>query len=63
MPIFCVPTGVIRFCSDKRVDDVVRGNAVVMQRLLVEVGLDLAHLAAERQRHCGTGNRRQLPGG
>src|SRR5882757_10901000 len=27
------------------IDDVVRGNAVVMQRLLVEVGLDLPDLA------------------
>ncbi len=40
----------------ERVDDVVRGNAVLMQSLLIEIGLDLAHLAAEGKRQRGTRN-------
>ena len=42
------------------VDDVVCGNAVGVQRLLVEVGLDLADFAAIRQRDRGSGDRGQL---
>src|ERR1700741_1067924 len=42
------------------VDDVVCGNAVGVQRLLVEVGLDLPDFAAIRQRDRGTGDRGQL---
>jgi hypothetical protein len=43
----------------ERIDDVVGGNAILMQRLLVEVGLDLAHLAAEGKRQRGAWNRSQ----
>ena len=43
----------------ERVDDVVRGNAVLMQSLLIEIGLDLAHLAAERKRQGSPRNRCQ----
>ena len=43
----------------QRVDDVVRGNAVLMQCLLIEIGLNLAHLAAEGKRQRGARNGRQ----
>src|SRR5258708_3473475 len=43
----------------QRVDDIVGGNAVLMQRLLIEIGLDLAHLAAEGKRQGGAWNRSQ----
>ena len=42
------------------VDDVVRGDAVGVQRLLVEIGLNLPDFAAIRQRNRGAGDRGQL---
>src|SRR3979409_1751081 len=42
------------------VDDVVRGNPVGVERLLVEVGLYLTDFTAIRQRNRGAGDRGQL---
>jgi hypothetical protein len=42
------------------VDDVVRRNPVGVQRLLVEVGLNLANFTTIRQRNRGAGDRGQL---
>src|ERR1700730_9381948 len=44
----------------QRVDDIVCGEAVGVQRLLVEIGLTLSDLAAIRQGNCGAGDRRAL---
>src|ERR1700682_989275 len=43
----------------KRVDDVVRGNAVLMQSLLIEIGLHLPYLAAEGKWQGSTRNGSQ----
>ena len=44
----------------QRVDDVVRRNPVSVERLLIEVGLNLADFATVRKRNRGAGDRGQL---
>ena len=60
VPIFAVPPGRIRFCCADRVDDVGRRQALGLQRLRIEVDLDLRLLAAVRIRNLRALHGRQL---
>ena len=59
-PIFCVPTGMIRFWLPTACDDVLRRQAVGAQFRLIDVDLHLAHLAAIGRRHGRARDGRQL---
>ena len=56
-PIFCVPTGVIRFCDRKRIGDILAGQAAALERARIEIDLYLPRLTAERKRDRRPGNR------
>ena len=60
-PIFCVPTGVIRFCAASALATSWPDRPARLQRGGIEVDLDLALLAAERirDRRAGHGDQRR----